>query len=219
MAFVLGPEPPIAGWLQALDAQVARSPSFFEGRPVIVDLAGIPPDDPGLASLVGELQARGIRIIAVEGGDPTWRGSEVLTQPLQGGRALGVLKVPDEPPKPAAPPEPEKPGETALVIDRPVRSGQSITFLQGDVTVLGSVSWGAEIIAGGSIHVYGALRGRAIAGFTGNTQARVFCRRMHAELISIDGLYRTAEEMPAALHGRAVQAWLAGDAIGMAALD
>ena len=69
-----------------------------------------------------------------------------------------------------------------MVIDKPVRSGQSIYFPDGDITVLGSVSSGAEVIAGGSIHVYGALRGRAVAGATGDGNARIVCRRYHAEL-------------------------------------
>jgi septum site-determining protein MinC len=74
-------------------------------------------------------------------------------------------------------------------------------------------------MAGGSIHVYGALRGRAIAGMLGNPQARIFCRRLEAELLAIDGLYRTAEDMDPTLRGRPVQAWLDRDSIVMAPLD
>jgi septum site-determining protein MinC len=100
-----------------------------------------------------------------------------------------------------------------------VRSGQSVIFPEGDVTVVGSVASGAEIIAGGSIHVYGTLRGRAIAGSTGNGRARIFCHRLEAELLAIDGLYKTADDMEPKLRGRAVQAWLDGDAMVLAALD
>jgi septum site-determining protein MinC len=92
-------------------------------------------------------------------------------------------------------------------------------FPDGDVTVVGSVASGAEIIAGGSIHVYGALRGRAIAGSTGNPKARIFCRSLEAELLAIDGLYKTADDMDAQYRSRPVQAWLSGDAILMAALN
>ena len=99
------------------------------------------------------------------------------------------------------------------MIDEPVRSGQSVIFPSGDVTVIGSVASGAEVIAGGSIHVYGALRGRAVAGVAGNPRARIFCRRLEAELVAIDGFYRTADDMDAALRGRAVQAWLEGDSM------
>ena len=97
-----------------------------------------------------------------------------------------------------------------------MRSGQSVSFPTGDVTVMGSVASGAEIVAGGSIHVYGALRGRAIAGLLGaGARPRIFCRRLEAELLAIDGVYRTADEMGAALAGRAVQVWLEGDALAL----
>ena len=79
--------------------------------------------------------------------------------------------------------------------------------------VIGAVGSGAEIVAGGSIHVYGALRGRAIAGSTGNPQARIFCGKLEAELLAIDGLYKTAEEIDPSLWGRPAQARLEGDAM------
>ena len=75
-----------------------------------------------------------------------------------------------------------------------MRSGQSVVFPEGDVTVLGSVGSGAEIVAGGSIHVYGTLRGRAMAGVNGNSAARIYCQKIEAELLAIDGYYQTAEE-------------------------
>jgi septum site-determining protein MinC len=99
-----------------------------------------------------------------------------------------------------------------------VRSGQSVFFPDGDVTVLGSVGSGAEIIAGGSIHVYGTLRGRAMAGMSGNRQARIFCSKIEAELLAIDGFYRTAEDLDASLNGRIVQAWLNGEVLMIAAM-
>jgi septum site-determining protein MinC len=89
-----------------------------------------------------------------------------------------------------------------------VRSGQSIVFAEGDVTIVGSVSSGAEIVAGGSIHVYGTLRGRAMAGINGNLTARIYCQKIEAELLAIDGYYRTAEEIDPALYDRPTQVWL-----------
>ena len=89
-----------------------------------------------------------------------------------------------------------------LVIDSSVRSGQTINFPEGDVTVIGSVGSGAEIVAGGSIHVYGTLRGRAIAGTSGDQTARIFCQDLDAELLSIDGRYRVAENFERTLRGR-----------------
>jgi septum site-determining protein MinC len=114
----------------------------------------------------------------------------------------------------------EKPQELpSLMLESPVRSGQSVFFPHGDVTVLGSIASGAEVMAGGSIHVYGALRGRAMAGSMGNGRARIFCSKNEAELISIDGYYRTAEEMDASLRNRPAQCWLQDSVLSIAALD
>ena len=91
-------------------------------------------------------------------------------------------------------------------------------FPEGDVTVIGSVASGAEIIAGGSIHVYGALRGRAMAGSLGNVSARIFCRKLEAELLAIDGVYKVAEDIDDKLRGQPVQLWLEDDTIKAAKL-
>ncbi|MEP6567897.1 MAG: septum site-determining protein MinC, partial [Mesorhizobium sp.] len=88
------------------------------------------------------------------------------------------------------------------------RSGQLVFHPHGDVIVLGSVASGSEIVAAGSIHVYGTLRGRASAGGLGNAAARIFCRKNEAELLSVDGWYCTAEEMEPSVRGKAVQAFL-----------
>ena len=122
-------------------------------------------------------------------------------------------------------PEPARGAESSgMLVTQPVRSGQSVSFPGGDVTVVGSVASGAEVIAGGSIHVYGTLRGRAIAGVLGpgnggGTGARIFCRRFEAELLAIDGVYKTADEMDPSLQGRAVQAFLDGEALAIAPLS
>jgi septum site-determining protein MinC len=100
-----------------------------------------------------------------------------------------------------------------------VRSGQSIVFPDGDVTVVGSVGSGAEIVAGGSIHVYGTLRGRAMAGVNGNASARIYCHRMEAELLAIDGYYQTAEEISESLRDRPVQALLDGNVMRITPLS
>jgi septum site-determining protein MinC len=214
MALVLAPEPPVEDWLDALDAQIKRSPSFFDGRPVVLDLGTLPIEQPNVAALLHTLHDRGIRIIGTEGAHPSWQGLEHWA-PLHANstRPARPIDVPDEP-------RHINPNElTSLVIDQPVRSGQSVVFEKGDVSVIGSVASGAEVIAGGSIHVYGTLRGRAIAGLTGNHHARIFCRRMEAELLAIDGVYQTADDMNAALRGKPAQAWLAGEAMMLATLD
>jgi septum site-determining protein MinC len=109
--------------------------------------------------------------------------------------------------------QPGEPTAGTLMIKTPIRSGQSVFHPHGDVIVLGSVASGSEIVAGGSIHVYGTLRGRAIAGSEGNISARIFCRRNEAELLAVDGWYTTAEEMEGVSRGKAVQAFLENDAL------
>ncbi|CDX41355.1 putative septum site-determining protein MinC [Mesorhizobium plurifarium] len=109
--------------------------------------------------------------------------------------------------------EPAMPSAGTLMIKAPIRSGQSVFHPHGDVIVLGSVASGSEIVAGGSIHVYGTLRGRAIAGSEGNVSARIFCRKNEAELLAVDGWYTTAEEMEGVSRGKAVQAFLDNDAL------
>jgi septum site-determining protein MinC len=131
---------------------------------------------------------------------------------LTGGRNCVVEQ--NKPPKPEAKPKP-----TSLLLESPVRSGQSIIFTDGDVTVLGSVSSGAEIVAGGSIHIYGTLRGRAMAGVNGNPAARIYCQRIEAELLAIDGYYQTAEQIDATLRNGPAQAWLEGDVMKITPLS
>ncbi|RWM29762.1 septum site-determining protein MinC [Mesorhizobium sp.] len=112
-----------------------------------------------------------------------------------------------------AEPARHEPSAGTLMIKAPFRSGQSVFHPHGDVIVLGSVASGSEIVAGGSIHVYGTLRGRAIAGSEGNVSARIFCRKNEAELLAVDGWYTTAEEMEGVSRGKAVQAFLDNDAL------
>jgi len=220
MALVLAPETPLPGWLTALDAQIERSPSFFDNRPVVLDLAGLPREQPDIEGLMGQLEARGIRVIGTEGAHPSWQGVETWGRPLpSGGRATREVTPPDETSRRPTTPEPASAEPSGLLIDHPIRSGQSVVFEKGDVTIVGSVSSGAEVIAGGSVHIYGALRGRAIAGFAGNPRARIFCRRLDAELLAIDGVYQVSDDMDAKLRGRAVQAWLEGEAMRITALD
>jgi septum site-determining protein MinC len=232
MALVLTPEPPLAGWLASLDAQIERAPNFFDGRPVIVDLGTLPRETADVAGLMHAIVDRGIHIIGTEGAHASWPGLEAWGRKLPGGgQPAKPIEVPErtmtaEPAAPAArAPEPPPPPMQAaaepasLLIDHSIRSGQSITFEQGDITILGSVASGAEIVAGGSIHVYGVLRGRAIAGLAGRMGARVYCRKLHAELVAIDGVYQTAEDMPPERIGTPSCAWLDGDLMRITPID
>jgi septum site-determining protein MinC len=217
IALVLVPEPPLDDWLGELDAQMQRSPAYFAGKPVMADLSALVAVPELVAGLMEALAARGIRLVGIEGFEPAAVAID-LPPRFAGGRTVteGILADPT----PVAPASPEPPPEPAsLLLEQPVRSGQSVVYPRGDVTVLGSVASGAEVVAGGSIHVYGALRGRAVAGMAGNSQARIFCRRLEAELLAIDGLYRTADDIEPRLRGKPAQAWLAGEQMMVAGLD
>lgn len=107
----------------------------------------------------------------------------------------------------------------SLILDSPVRSGQTILHLEGDVTVLGAVASGSEVIAGGSIHVYGPLRGRAVAGASGNPAARIWCRRFEPELVAIDGLYKAADDLDPAFRGQPVEVRLVDDSLRLTSFD
>jgi septum site-determining protein MinC len=219
LAFALTPEPPVADWLAALDKWTGNSPGFFVGKPVILDLAAVKLSEQAISHLIGQLNERGVRVMGLEGVDPTAIGPQ-LPPVLMGGRTGAEERNASPAPaaEPAPPPQrPPQPG--SLLIETPIRSGQSVVFPFGEVTVLGSVASGAEIVAGGSIHVYGTLRGRAMAGSMGDDKARIFCNRNEAELLAIDGYYRTAEEMEASLRGRPVQVCLEGAVLKIAALD
>lgn len=228
LAFALAPEAPLDEWLQALDGWTENSPGFFAGRPVVLDLATLKPEPEAIRSLVEELGKRGIRVYAIEG-----VAAEALTPdmpPLLTGAKPGAIDaMHDAPAEHDDPSEDEPrqadndvapaaavipaPASTTLIVNRPIRSGQSICHLAGDVIVMGSVGSGSEIMAGGSVHVYGTLRGRVFAGATGDGSARIFSLKNEAELLAIDGWYRTAEEMDQSGRGKSVQVFLEGGTI------
>jgi septum site-determining protein MinC len=214
LALVLAPVEPLEAWFEELDLLASRSPGFFTGRPVVLDVVAVTPSREDLADLVQKLSDRSIRVMAVENADAKALDPS-LPPPIAGGRDARPI----DPDAKKGRAEASAPRSGSLTLETPVRSGQTIANPGGDVIVLGSVSSGAEIIAGGSIHVYGTLRGRAIAGTTGHAGARIFCRKLEAELLAIDGLYSTADSMDPTLRGKATQAWLEGDAMRIAALD
>jgi septum site-determining protein MinC len=211
VAFVFCPVVPIVGWLEEIDATLVRSPGFFVGKPVVLDLSAVDLSQTAIAHLVASLEQRNIRVLGIEGVD----GDHLTTSMpplLTGGRPCVLMQ--NESKRPEAKPKP-----MSLLLESPVRSGQSVVFTEGDVTVLGSVGSGAEIVAGGSIHIYGTLRGRAMAGVNGNSAARIYCQKIEAELLAIDGYYQTAEEIDATLRNRPAQAWLEGDIMKITPLN
>lgn len=217
LAFVLAPEAPVIDWISELDKAIAGASKFFADRPVVLDLSAVTLSRHAVVHLVTELRSRGLKIMGIEGADPEQLGPD-LPPLLRGGRQAADVEAHD-PPEPAPSTQAQVAEPASLLLDRPVRSGQSVLFPAGDVVVLGSVASGAEIVAGGSIHVYGALRGQAFAGSYGNKRARIFCSRLEAELVAVDGYYVTAEMLESRLHGRGAQAWLDGDMLMVAPLD
>ncbi|MGI2035990.1 septum site-determining protein MinC [Rhizobium panacihumi] len=221
LALVLSPDLPLDDWLVRLDDLASRSAGFFLDRPVVLDVTGLAIDKVQLKELFEQLAERNVRIMGIEGARPSMLGPG-MPPAMKGGKPAADVEVKE---REAASEEPETVGSASvelpqvraitqsLVINEPVRSGQSIIFPEGDVTIVGSVASGAEVIAGGSIHVYGALRGRAMAGTTGNSASRIFCRKLEAELVAIDGIYKMIEDMSPSLVGQPVQLWLDGDSI------
>lgn len=216
LALVLKPGLPTTQWLAEADKWIARSPGFFSGKPVVIDVTGLSLTKRDFEGLMSGLMIRDIKILGVEGADPAWLGNGL--PPLL-TRATSAAPSDTTEPADSTPSDSDTaPAPASMLIEGPVRSGQSILFPTGDVTVIGSVASGAEIVAGGSIHIYGALRGRAIAGFDENPKARIFCHRLEAELLAINGYYSTADELEPQLRQRSVQAWLEHDAVRLASL-
>ena len=216
--------------------RVQRAPNLFARAAVVLDFGGLSqvPALEQARALVDGLRAAGVLPVALAYGT---KEIEALSQQL-GLPLLAKFRAQYEPatqaatPAPAAvepapakavsAPAPAKPATSAspgLMQASPVRSGQQVYAENRDLTVLSAVGAGAEAIADGSIHIYGALRGRALAGARGNADARIFGREFHAELVAIAGHYKVMEEVPKELRGKAVQIWLDQDQLKIAAQD
>jgi len=213
---------------EALDAQLADSPDFFEQEPVVIDLSQLPDDDADagdaldFAALRSLLARHQTQPVAVRGGSDAQHAAARAA-------GLSITAMPVAPaPRPAAPPaeavaeapqivrEVPVPANGTLVIDKPLRSGQQVYARGGDVIVTALVSFGAEVIADGNVHVYAPLRGKAIAGARGDTTARIFTTCMEAQLVAIAGIYRTSEvALPAEIAGQAARISLDGKKIVM----
>lgn len=217
-AFVFAPQLPITDWLADLDETLKRSKGFFVGHPIALDLSAVQLIPSAITDLVAKLAERNIRVLGVEGIEPS-NGMVGLPPVLRGGRGSHDHELKSAANSVIAAAPTVKQQAASLLIENPVRSGQSIVFAEGDITVLGSVGSGAEIIAGGSIHIYGTLRGQALAGVDGNRRARIFCHRFEAELLAIGTHYKTADEIDKSLRRGPVQAWLDGDKLKITAMN
>ena len=217
---------------EALDAQLADSPDFFEQEPVVIDLSllqeaqgegGEAAGDIDFAALRSLLARHQTQPIAVRGGNAAQHAAARAA-------GLSVAAMPSAPaPRPPVPPAEPAPSEApqivhevpvpangTLLIDKPLRSGQQVYARGGDVVVTAVVSFGAEVIADGNVHVYAPLRGKAIAGARGNTEARIFSTCMEAQLVAIAGIYRTNEvALPDSVLGKSAQVRLDGKKIAI----
>ncbi|MDX9766533.1 MAG: septum site-determining protein MinC [Ectothiorhodospiraceae bacterium] len=211
-------EADLATLIDTLDRRLGEGAEMLRGLPMLLDLEALP-DAAGfdLAGLVDACRSRGLSLIGVrDTGDAALAarvrdlGLSAVALTGEGGRKpAGRSRAESEA---AAPPAPMQ-AATSLLITQPVRSGQQVYARGGDLVVVASVSPGAEVLADGNIHIYGALRGRALAGVQGNAQARIFCRSLDPELISIAGHYRLSEQVTDEERGRSVQVRLDGETL------
>lgn len=197
---------------EQLDAKIATAPDLFQNFPVLLDFDGLSSDAQNgfdIVELDRLLRERSFVPVGLRG------AGDVLTG-IAAGVGIGVISsgVTAEPSRRKAAKEASAQARAAnLLIKEPVRSGQQVYAKGGDLVVLATVSPGAEILADGNIHIYGALRGRALAGVKGNAEARIFCRSLDAELISIAGHYRVSEKIQESERQRPVQIFLNGDSL------
>lgn len=213
-----------------LQDKVSQAPTFFSQAPLILDLNAVPNHELlDLAGLVQTIRQQGLVPVAVRGATEQQQAAAVTL-------SLGILADNPRAERNARPIEPVEavplPADTGptlpethltigptKIITQPVRSGQQVVALQGDLIILAAVSPGAEILAHRHIHVYGPLRGRALAGVNGDTEARIFCQHLDAELVSIAGHYQINEDLPELLRGKAVQLFLEQERLMMVPLE
>jgi len=206
---------------QALDERFGDAPGLFDQDPVAIDLSlvreVIVPID--FVVLVHLLRGHKMLPVAVRGGN-SQQMEDALAAGLSEAHGSAGPALPlrtyalEDPPSAPAPlePEPAPPARTSMIVDKPLRSGQRIYAKGSDLIVLAVVSHGAEVIADGSIHVYAPLRGRALAGAMGDTQARIFATCMEPQLLSIAGIYRTTDtELATDVLGKPAQVRLNGE--------
>jgi septum site-determining protein MinC len=212
-----------------LAQQVERSPRFFRNAPVVLDLRGADGFTQAeefraardllrgqTLTLVGVQNALPAQLEAAAASDlasfaPTAAqpsGRRAAATAAEAANAPAAAPVPEPTPQP--PPRPAA-ASKAMLVTEPVRSGTQLYARGTDLIVAAAASAGSELVADGNIHVYGALRGRALAGAGGDRNARIFCSRLEAELVSIAGHYLVSEQLPADLLGSAVQIALVDD--------
>ncbi|NDL71821.1 septum site-determining protein MinC [Vreelandella alkaliphila] len=197
-----------------LSGKLSQSPAFFQHTPVVLSVEKL--DEPHLAleRICAVCRDHKLLPVAVRGGaEPVRQSAWALGlgwfAPVEEGRSKMLESVNSSAATDAANEEPEPVEHVGTAATRlfrgTVRSGQQVSAAEGDLIVIGAVNAGAEVLAAGSIHIYGALRGRALAGIHGNTQSGIYCRELEAELLSVAGNYKRLEDIDSQLLGRAAE--------------
>jgi len=214
--------------------RVERAPKLFARAPLIIDFGALAqlPDPATAEALLEGLREAGVLPVGLSYGTqeteqlaqqlglPLLAKFRAQYEPVAGAAPTAARSsepVPAEAAAKAAPRPAVSSSSPGMVQKTPVRSGQQLYAENRDLTVLATVGAGAEVISDGSIHIYGSLRGRALAGAQGNTDARIFCREFHAELVAIAGHYKVLDDIPKELRGKSVQVWLDKDQLNIAA--
>ena len=195
--------------LDELTGRVATAPHFFERTAVCLDLSALErePDVAELRAVMDAVRRAGMVAVGLAHGTAA---VESLARELE-VPVLTYFRPQNRPPPVLPAADPQELAVPALMHHTPVRSGQRVYARHRDLVITSTVGAGAEGIADGCVHIYGPLRGRAVAGARGDVTARVFCQEFHAELVSVAGVFRVFETIPADLLGKPVQAWLSGD--------
>lgn len=212
--------------LDELTGRMAIAPQFFQRTAICLDLRELAsaPEAAEVRAVIDAVQRTGMLVVGLAEGPASAALAGSLGLPVIGGfRAQNVApaRAPAAPapaPVPATPAPPPQP-LSALIHTQPVRSGQRLYARERDLIVMTTVGAGAEVMADGCVHVYGALRGRAMAGVRGDAGARVFVQDFHAELVAVNGVFKVFEQLPRELAGRPVQALLDGEELRFARLD
>ena len=206
---------------QALEDKVAQAPAFLKHAPVVINVSGL--EAPvNWKLLLQAVSSTGLRIVGISG----CKDTELKAEIERAGLPLlneGKKKASRAAPVAVQTPPPAVQNVTTVtktrMIDVPVRSGQRIYAPNCDLIVTSHVSAGAELIADGNIHVYGMMRGRALAGASGDRDAQIFCTHLTAELVSIAGEYWLSDKIPAEFYGKAARLLLADDALTVQPLN
>lgn len=208
IAIRIDDERPGASFFTALDEKIETASNLLIGAPVVLDFETVPglTERGLLRDVIGAVRSKGLLLFGVQNTTPQQRAV---------AKEMGLIHVQIGRDAPAHQVRSDARARSRLVqrrenkiITRHVRSGQMVVAERGDLTIIGSVASGAEVVASGNIHIYGTLRGRAMAGADGDASARIFCSKLEAELLAISGLFKTSEIIDPDLRGSHVQAFL-----------